>query len=324
MNQFVDITGGALINSFSNIDTSNFLTVARANSLYVNESGDDVKNGILDMKNNKIINVPIPSRSSDVTNKEYVDDIHEKLRKNVITLVGEIEKYDAKMKSREISSKAYVDAQNAETKSLLVNDFVSRGNNFKELQSFWKGIDLRNTKISNLSEPTLPSDGVNLSYLTKVMERVTALETIASKSQSGASEFRVFVDNHKWSGESITSGTINMNRLPHKQYGFILNIGSSSASQKTSIFKFKFPSALNITYKNLNLQVPLILETVRHNDDIFINIRHYEVIDTNTNTIVFVTVNTHRSSKDLHWGLHLKAHLSMTILNTEMMEINPE
>ena len=44
MNQFVDITGGALINSFSNIDTSNFLTVARANSLYVNESGDDVKN----------------------------------------------------------------------------------------------------------------------------------------------------------------------------------------------------------------------------------------------------------------------------------------
>ena len=102
MNQFVDITGGALINSFSNIDTSNFLTVARANSLYVNESGDDVKNGILDMKNNKIINVPIPSRSSDVTNKEYVDDIHEKLRKNVITLVGEIEKYDAKMKSREI------------------------------------------------------------------------------------------------------------------------------------------------------------------------------------------------------------------------------
>ena len=62
------------------------------------------------------------------------------------------------MKSREISSKAYVDAQNAETKSLLVNDFVSRGNNFKELQSFWKGIDLRNTKISNLSEPTLPSE----------------------------------------------------------------------------------------------------------------------------------------------------------------------
>ena len=183
---------------------------------------------------------------------------------------------------------------------------------------------MRNTKISNLSEPTLPSDGVNLSYLTKVMERVTALETIASKSQSGASEFRVFVDNHKWSGESITSGTINMNRLPYKQYSFILHIGSSSANQKTSIFKFQFPSALNITYKNLNLQVSLILETVRHNDDIFINIRHYEVIDTNTNTIVFVTVNTHRSSKDLHWGLHLKAHLLMTILNTEMMDINPE
>ena len=163
-----------------------------------------------------------------------------------------------------------------------------------------------------------------VSYLTKVVERVTALETIAHKSESGVSAFRAFVDNHKWSAESITSGTIHMNRLPMKQYGFILNIGSSSANQKTSIFKFQFPLELNITYKKLNLQVSLILETLRHNDDIFINIRHYEVIETNKNTIVFVTINTHQSSKDLHWGLHLKAHLSMTILNTEMMEINPE
>ena len=66
------------------------------------------------------------------------------------------------MNSQDVANKQYVDAQDAATRTLLINDFVSRRNNFKELQTFWKGLDLKNTKISNLSEPTLPSDGVIL------------------------------------------------------------------------------------------------------------------------------------------------------------------
>jgi hypothetical protein len=41
--------------------------------LFVNEHGDDMK-GILDMKNNKIINVAEPTDIKDVTTKKYVDD----------------------------------------------------------------------------------------------------------------------------------------------------------------------------------------------------------------------------------------------------------
>jgi len=52
MNQFIDVTGGALLTSFTPIDTSNFLKVARANALYVNEAGEDI-----DMRNNRITNV---------------------------------------------------------------------------------------------------------------------------------------------------------------------------------------------------------------------------------------------------------------------------
>jgi len=55
------------------VDTSNFLTIPKANHLYVNEIGADSKNGILDMKNNRVIHVGAPSQAADAANKTYVD-----------------------------------------------------------------------------------------------------------------------------------------------------------------------------------------------------------------------------------------------------------
>jgi len=294
----VDITGGAYQPSGSN-DLSNCMTASLAHASFVDESGDILK-GDIDMSNHKIINIANPKNSQDV------------------------------------ASKAYVDAQNAETKTLLVNDFVSRENNFKELQSFWKGIDLRNTKISNLSTPTLPTDGVNLEYVNKseakLMTRLTALETVAQLANANESHFRGYVDNHKWSGESITSGTININRLPaeltglrplpYQQYGFILNIGSSSTSQKTTTHSVKLPLHKNLTYKKINLQLTLIQETHHHNDELFASIKKYSFENVPTlNSFIMIVVDSHRSSKELGWGLHLKAHLLITIFETEMIEI---
>jgi hypothetical protein len=57
----------------SNAVPPDVLTVSKANDLFVNEHGDDMK-GILDMKNNKIINVAEPTNAKDVPTKEYVDD----------------------------------------------------------------------------------------------------------------------------------------------------------------------------------------------------------------------------------------------------------
>src|SRR6266850_6743016 len=59
--------------SSETIDTSHFLTVPKANHLFVNELGNDSKNGILDMKNNRVINLGAPSEAADAVNKTYVD-----------------------------------------------------------------------------------------------------------------------------------------------------------------------------------------------------------------------------------------------------------
>ena len=70
----VDITGSgyAPTSSFS-MNTSNLLTIQKGNSLYVNEVGNDSKNGTLDMTNNQIINVSDPLNAKDAVNKGYVD-----------------------------------------------------------------------------------------------------------------------------------------------------------------------------------------------------------------------------------------------------------
>src|SRR5438093_6955207 len=125
---FVDITGRAYQPSGGSNDISNYMKTSLAHASFVDETGDILK-GNIDMANHKIINIANPINAQDA------------------------------------STKSYVDSQDAETRTMLVNDFISRGNNFKELQTFWKGIDLKNTKITNLLTPTLPTDAATKSYV---------------------------------------------------------------------------------------------------------------------------------------------------------------
>src|SRR5438093_7343982 len=105
------------------------MTSYLAHASFVNET-EDILRGDIDMSNHKIVNIANPTHLQDV------------------------------------ASKAYVDAQDAATKTLFVNDFVTtKRNNFKELQSFWNGMDLKNTKITNLAAPTLPTDAANKEYV---------------------------------------------------------------------------------------------------------------------------------------------------------------
>jgi len=66
------ITGGSSVSSSLNVDLAPYVTVAKANPIYVNQIGNSMSS-ILDMKDNKIINVPNPIKSTDVANRNYVD-----------------------------------------------------------------------------------------------------------------------------------------------------------------------------------------------------------------------------------------------------------
>jgi len=76
--------------SGNNIDTSNLLNTSHANHLFVNESGDSMS-GILDMKTNKIINLGIPNRNDDASNKFYVDNSIVQATKNYGVLIKELD-----------------------------------------------------------------------------------------------------------------------------------------------------------------------------------------------------------------------------------------
>lgn len=252
------------------VDTSHFLSIAKGNHMYVNEIGDDSKNGTLDMKHNKIVNIADPTHSRDVVNKQYVD------------------------------------SQNAETKTVLVSDFVSRRNMFTERQVFKKELDMSDNKISNLSSPTLPKDASNKEYVdrllvpnTSLMARVSDLEKIANQP---------------------TFGAVNRDRLPYKQYGFILGIGSSPSNQKTTQHDIRLPPHKGLSYKKVNLQITAVQETYFHHDDLFCSIKNYEAGDFGQWSSIVIRVDTH-SAKGSHWGLHLKAHLLITVFENDMEEI---
>ena len=111
-----------------------------------------------------------------------------------------------------------------------------------------------------------------------------------------------------------------MNRLPVHIYGFILHIGSSlSKTQKATTFNVPITPQMNLSYRKISLQLTLIQETYQWNDDLFASIRNYVVVN---NSMLKITVDTHRSNSTV-WGLHLKAHLLISIYETEMVEIGP-
>ena len=107
----VNIGGGPYISSSSVTIPQDVLTVPKANSIYLNEHGDKMK-GVLDMTNNKIINLGLPSDKLDGINKEYFD---ERLR-------SEKQSFDAKLEKL-IS----------QSKSLINTEFIKVQNNSNHL-----------------------------------------------------------------------------------------------------------------------------------------------------------------------------------------------
>jgi hypothetical protein len=72
-NILVAIDGGSYASKNSTSVQPDVLTISKANSIYLNEHGDKMK-GVLDMNNNKIINVAEPTEIRDISTKFYVDN----------------------------------------------------------------------------------------------------------------------------------------------------------------------------------------------------------------------------------------------------------
>src|SRR5829696_538110 len=90
----VDIGGRVKVPDKGQSSLSDVDIISRTNSLYVNESGDSMK-GPIDMKNNKIVNLPNPNKNNDASNKFYVDDSIANATKNYGALIAELVKLKA-------------------------------------------------------------------------------------------------------------------------------------------------------------------------------------------------------------------------------------
>src|SRR5438093_13521918 len=98
----VDIIGRAYQPSGGSNDLSNYMKTSLAHASFVDETGDILK-GDIDMSNHKIMNIANHINAQDGANKQYVD-------------------------AQMLEATAYAYSQYAETKTVLVNEFVAKGN----------------------------------------------------------------------------------------------------------------------------------------------------------------------------------------------------
>jgi hypothetical protein len=296
-NILVSIGGTPLLQSGSSvpIDTSQFLTIPKANQLYVNETGDLMK-GQLNMNNNKIINVSAPTDSKDCTNKEYIDkelirsenDLVKEIESQINKLTQQVLRYKTALEN---TIQTHVDALrhilDYNTSNVIKNipaenitsgklhkdrvpsEFLTRDNLFDPDGTF--NIDSR--RVINVSDPNQEKDAVNLRYLQSALTR---------------------------------------------QFGVIIEVGPCDKGYtKTIGVKIPIiPPPKNLDKKCFNLQLTPVLGTNIYADQIFMNIMNYTIsVEANTrNAYIEVIILTVRMNNE-GWGLHILAHLLITIYN---------
>jgi hypothetical protein len=102
-------------------------------------------------------------------------------------------------------------------------------------------------------------------------------------------------------------------------FGFILNIGTSPESSfkvNDYVFSLTNLNLLKPTNDNTILQITPILETEVYHDQIYSNIRWCRF----KNDTIRISTNTIRTTNE-GWGLHVKAHLLLTIFENSILKI---
>lgn len=119
------------------------LTKHEANEVYVNVSGDYMS-GILNMKNNQIKNLAIPTDRNDAVSKKYVDDSKHKMNTSLNMNDNQIKNVKIPMDDNDVANKIYVD----------ISKHMMNGN-----------LDMNNKQIRNLATPTDEKDVTNKVYV---------------------------------------------------------------------------------------------------------------------------------------------------------------
>jgi hypothetical protein len=294
-NQPAVFKGGYGDASHPTIDTSHLLTTTRGNQLYVNESGDAMK-GDLDMKGNKIINIANPSTNSDVSSRSYVLSEVGKLKtelssnlERLAAATGQMQVDIAEVVAKEVKALTILIQKQKEYVDHLVSE-VDRTINQKVALA-------ANTVVTKGRLPSV--------FNTFSMEdaKITMLGT---PTHGLDAVNKSYVDKL-------------LNRAV--QYGFMLDIGHSlSGSMKVAAFKIPMSrTAYGLDRNRVNLQITPILYSDFYTDQIYMNITNF-TIDPLDDSIT-VKVLAVRSSNE-GWGLHLQAHLLVTIFETAMTLIS--
>lgn len=190
---------------------------------------------------------------------------------------------------------------------------VQKGNNLfvNEIGDKMRGpLDMNNNKIINVVEPTELKDVSTKFYVDNAIK------------EERRSINRGFLDN---------KGLIRSDKLlpvTKFQYEYTLNIGESSVSFKLSKVQIplsfdkwkKFdgsPKYPKLTNQMINLQITAVLNTKSYHDEIFMSIQNYDI----TKDGLDVYVLSHRPNTT-GWGLHLHAHLLVTINFDSILTIN--
>lgn len=187
-----DIDG--LSYALENLDQS----IITLQNTYVNKDGSVAFTAALDLGNNKIINVVLPSEPTDVANKEYVDSLGD-----VLNYVGTIDASPNELSPFDLSTlpRTTIGAYY----NITTGGYVSLGASVRYTNAgdslFFTGVsdyfivDNSNTEISGAYPFITVSGNSNDGYVIDIhsifKDRITTLENISVKSVTGSSPVRV-------------------------------------------------------------------------------------------------------------------------------------
>jgi len=174
----VDCTGAGI-----NINVNGGVSVESMETIFVNQRGDTM-HGNLNMNNHKIINIPLPSESLEVVNKEYVDKVSDNIFKLVDRYKGTLTKSldETSLKIMDKINTVYnslsekmKDASNIEKGVLSLKRLPLQLGKIKFSYISTTLLNMKFGTIKNVGNPQNNHDAVNLQYI-KALPQIKYVE----------------------------------------------------------------------------------------------------------------------------------------------------
>ena len=271
----------------ASIDTSHFLTIPKGNQLYVNETGDDSKNGILDMKNNKIVNLANPDRNNDVSNKFYVDDSIIKATKNYGVIIKEIEDQRGKLEKLETAIKNLKNETELQMKSI---ELLNQGD-IKKLADFQAEL-VKLTKEQKQINKNIHDDFIRIN------------DSIFNLPK----QYSFLLDIGIHLGFPVDGKTESLGKVTSHEIIFPFNILEDRLNLQHTLITHTSDWKDDLSS---HIRTVKIDKTIKDE-------RNERVIES---TKLTIELYTFRSNGTHHWGLHLHSYLLVTIFKDNILTI---